>query len=478
MNKNFYITTTLPYVNAVPHIGHASEFVLADVRARFARTAGQDVVFNTGTDEHGIKIWQKAQEEGVDVQMYVDENAVHFRDMKELLNIDYTHFIRTTDSDHMKAAQELWRRVDANGLIYKKQYKVKYCVGCELEKTDSELDHGQCPMHPGKDVETIEEENYFFKFSAFQDHLLSLYEREREFVVPPKRLNEIRSFTENGLQDFSISRLKEKMPWGVAVPGDDYHVMYVWFDALTNYISTLGWPEDKKNFEKFWGTVAAPNALQIAGKDNLRQQSAMWQAMLMAADLPTSKKVFINGFVSIDGQKMSKSLGNVIAPTELVERYGIDGARYLLLTKGNFGEDTDISWEKMDAIYNADLANGLGNLASRILTLAGSTEYEVPHVDVSASVGADVEIFEMKKALGKIWKIVDRANKLMEEKQPWVLKKKEDKISQAEFKELMERFLQDLHMIAILIAPFLPGTTEKIFEQLQTRKKEILFKRI
>ncbi len=478
MNKNFYITTTLPYVNAVPHIGHASEFVLADVRARFARISEQEVVFNTGTDEHGIKIWQKAQEEGIDVQKYVDENAQHFRGMKELLNIDYTHFIRTTDADHMAAAQELWRRVDANGFIYKKQYKVKYCVGCELEKTDSELDHGQCPMHPGKDVETIEEENYFFKFSAFQKQLLFLYEQDRVFVVPQKRLNEIRSFTECGLQDFSISRLKEKMPWGVGVPGDDTHVMYVWFDALTNYISTLGWFQDEENFQKYWGTKDTPNAIQIAGKDNLRQQSAMWQAMLLAADLPTSKQIFINGFVSIDGQKMSKSIGNVIAPTELVDRYGIDGTRYILLTKGNFGEDTDISWEKMDAAYNADLANGLGNLASRILTLAGDISYETPIVDVASSLSKDIEMFEMKKALAKIWKIVDCANKLMEEKQPWTLKKKEDKISQKEFTEIMERFLQDLHMIAILIEVFLPETAEKIIAQLESRKKEILFQRV
>lgn len=478
MNKNFYITTTLPYVNAVPHIGHASEFVLADVRARFARANGQTVVFNTGTDEHGIKVYQKAQEEHMDVQKYVDANAVHFRAMKELLTIEYTHFIRTTDLSHMKAAQEMWRRVEANGFIYKKQYSVKYCVGCELEKTDSELDHGQCPMHPGKEVELIEEENYFFKFSAFQKQLLFLYDEDKEFVLPQKRLNEIRSFVEGGLEDFSISRLKEKMPWGVAVPDDGEHVMYVWFDALTNYISTLGWPEDGENFEKFWGTADAPNALQIAGKDNLRQQSAMWQAMLLAADLPTSKRVFINGFVSIDGQKMSKSIGNVIAPAELVARYGIDGARYLLLTKGNFGEDTDISWDKMDAAYNADLANGLGNLASRILTLAGDTPYEIPNVDINASLGSDIEVFEMKVSLGKIWKIVDRANKLMEEKQPWTLKKKEDQIAQAEFKELMERFLQDLHMIALLIDVFLPGTSQKIIASLESREKMILFPRI
>lgn len=500
MSKNFYITTTLPYVNAAPHVGFASEIVLADVRARFARSTGQNIVFNTGTDEHGIKIYQKAQEEGKEVQEYVDEYAVHFDDLKKLLNLDYTHFIRTTNADHMKSAQEMWRRVDDNGFIYKKHYSVKYCVGCELEKTDSELDHGECPVHPGKKLEMIEEENYFFKFSAFQETLLRLYEEQESFVVPAKRLNEIRSFVERGLEDFSISRLKEKMPWGVAVPGDEAHVMYVWFDALTNYISTLGWParivtqsvadgpvakkdlgddtSKESDFERFWGTAGAPNAIQVAGKDNLRQQSAMWQAMLMAADLPTSKQIFINGFISVDGQKMSKSIGNVIAPKEMVERYGIDGTRYLLLTKGNFGEDTDISWEKMDAAYNADLANGLGNLASRILTLAGDLPYEVMEVDVEKSLGADIEMLETKRALEKIWMIVDRANKLMEEKQPWTLKKKEDALSQKEFAELMARFLQDLHMIAILLESFLPETAEAITDSLASREKKILFQRI
>ena len=286
MSTNFYITTTLPYVNAAPHVGFASEIVYADARARYERHLGKKIVFNTGTDEHGSKIWQKALENGRDPQEYVDEYAAKFDELKTMLDLSYTHFIRTTDESHKVAAQEMWRRVDANGYIYKKQYSVKYCVGCELEKTDSELVDGECPLHHGKKLELIEEENYFFKFSAFGEKLLNLYKDNPDFVVPQKRLNEITSFVEGGLQDFSISRLKEKMPWGVSVPGDDDHVMYVWFDALTNYISTLGWPTDTQNFEKFWGTKDMPNAIQIAGKDNLRQQSAMWQAMLLAADLP------------------------------------------------------------------------------------------------------------------------------------------------------------------------------------------------
>lgn len=473
MNKHFYITTTLPYVNASPHVGFASEIIYADVRARFERSLGKEVVFNTGTDEHGSKIWQKASEEGKDPQIYVDEYAVKFDELKEILDLSYTHFIRTTDAHHKAAAQEMWRRVDANGYIYKKQYSIKYCVGCELEKTDSELVEGECPLHPGKKLELIEEENYFFKFSAFGEKLLNLYKDNPDFVVPQKRLNEITSFVEGGLQDFSISRLKEKMPWGVSVPGDDDHVMYVWFDALTNYISTVGWPTGTQNFEKFWGTKDMPNAIQIAGKDNLRQQSAMWQAMLMAADLPTSKQIFINGFIGVDGQKMSKSIGNVIAPQEMVEKYGVDGTRYLLLTKGNFGEDNDISWDKLDAKYNADLANGLGNLTSRIITLAGDLQYDAAKVE-QIDLAQEIVAMQMNHALEKVWERVTRANKFIEDNKPWELRKKDE----AKFAEVMIILLQDLHAITMALQPFLPQTVEKIINALKIRERLILFERI
>lgn len=476
--KAFYITTTLPYLNGKPHIGHASEFVLADVRFRFARECGYESFFNTGTDEHGAKIYRKAIESNMKVEDYVDEIVKNFKAMKNILNLDYTKFIRTTDEHHKLAAKELWNRVKKNGFIYKKHYQIRYCVGCELEKTDSELKDDKCPFHPNKELELIDEENYFFKFSEFSEVLLKHYNDNSEFVYPTKRFNEIKVLAEKGFKDFSISRLKEKMPWGIAVPGDENQVMYVWFDALTNYIATLGWPDDEKNFQKFWGKEDESKAVQIAGKDNLRQQSAMWQAMLLAADLPMSKQIFINGFIGVNGQKMSKSIGNVITPEELVERYGIDGTRYLLLTKSNFGEDSDISWSKMDEKYNADLANGLGNLVSRIITLANDINYEIPLVDIEKSLSFDIELFEMKKALEKIWSMIDRSNKLMEERQPWILKKKDDIFSKKEYKELMERFLQDLHIIAILIKVFLPETSEKILTQIKTRKKEILFERI
>lgn len=473
MSKNFYITTTLPYVNAIPHVGFASEIVYADVRARFERLVGNEVVFNTGTDEHGAKIWQNATKTGVDTQEYVDGFAEKFDELKEMLNLSYTNFIRTTDENHVAAAQEIWKRVNDNGFIYKKQYSIKYCVGCELEKTDSDLDNGECPLHPDKELELIEEENYFFRFSEFGDRLLELYKENPDFVVPYKRLNEIRAFVERGLQDFSISRVASKMPWGVPVPGDDTQVMYVWFDALTNYISTLGWPKDMENFEKFWGTVETPNAIQIAGKDNLRQQSAMWQAMLMAADLPTSKQIFINGFIGVDGQKMSKSIGNVIAPSEMVERYGVDGTRYLLLTKGNFGEDNDISWDKMDTKYNADLANGLGNLTARIITLAGDIKFKKLEVDMKQLEG-DINKMALNSALENVWKIVESANKYIEQTKPWELRKNDEK----EFENVMKKLLGDLNAISILVESFLPETAQKINDTLQNRERVILFERI
>lgn len=481
MNENtfYYITTTLPYVNAAPHIGFASEIVYADVRARAARLDGHDVVFNTGTDEHGQKIYRKALEEGRDPKEYVDAYAVHFEALKDLLNLSYTDFLRTTDEGHMKAAQELWRRVDANGHIYKKFYSVKYCVGCELEKTDSETVRDECPLHPGKPLELIEEENYFFRFSAFGERLKDLYRKNRRFVLPEKRLNEIEAFVGRGLEDFSISRLREKMPWGVPVPGDDHHVMYVWFDALTNYVSTLGWPDDLARFTNYWGTSEEPNAVQIAGKDNLRQQSAMWQAMLLAADLPPSKQICINGFITVDGQKMSKSIGNVISPTEMVSIFGIDGTRYLLLSKSAFGEDSDISWERMKEKYNADLANGLGNLVSRVLKLCDDTDLlkdsDAASVTTLAyAVRQRTDEMDMKGALDAVWDVIREANRSIEDKRPWDLKKTD----MSAFLALMRELLGDLRSISLALEPFFPQTSEKMRAMLAGGERSILFARI
>ncbi|HUX36091.1 MAG TPA: methionine--tRNA ligase, partial [Candidatus Paceibacterota bacterium] len=421
MEKKFYITTTLPYVNAEPHIGFAMEIVYADIIARYhGDILKEKVFFNTGTDEHGLKIYRKAVDEGKEPQAYVDEYAEKFRNLKKALNLsDDLHFIRTTDEHHKKAAQEFWKLCEKNidpetgrADIYKDTYKTKYCVGCELEKTDSELVDGKCPIHPNLEIEIIEEENYFFRFSKYQKPLLELYDKNPDFVVPESRLKEIRNFVESGLEDFSISRLKEKMPWGIPVPGDEKHVMYVWFDALINYISALGWPDKTQKFEEFWGTKEAPNGIQIAGKDQVRQQAAMWQAMLMSANLPNSKQIVIHGFVTSNGQKMSKSLGNVINPYEVIEKYGTDAFRYYIARELNMFDDSDFTWEKFEESYNANLANGLGNLVSRILTL--SEKYidkrvaelivdDVKKKGINNFIRGELDTFNIEVACDMIW---------------------------------------------------------------------------
>lgn len=467
MGDKFYITTTLPYVNAEPHAGFALEIVEADTVARFHAQKGKEVFFNTGTDEHGLKLYRKAQELGISAQEYVDQQTEKFRQLKTVLNLSFNNYIRTTDESHIKAAQEFWKRCEANGDIYKKVYKSKYCVGCEMEKTESELVDGKCPLHPNMEIEVIEEENYFFRFSKFQKPLLDIYENDPEFVIPKKRLNEIRNFVEGGLEDFSISRLKEKMSWGIEVPDDSEHVMYVWFDALVNYVSAIGWPQDMEKFESWWPVV------QLAGKDNLRHQAAMWQAMLLSAGIPHSKRIFINGFINVGGQKMSKSLGNVISPYEMVERFGVDGTRYLLLSFGNYGEDMDITWERMMEKYNADLANGLGNLVSRVIKLGESVSVEKKQ-ESPIDLGQYIDKMEIGKALEEIWQLVRSANKFIEDNKPWELAKTD----KDKFEEVMKKLLSDLYLISQLLTPFLPETAEKIKTALETKKAEPLFQRI
>ena len=463
-----YITTTLPYVNADPHIGFALEIVQADAWARAHKLAGDEVIFNTGTDEHGMKIYEKAKEAGKDPQEYVDEYAAKFHNLKKALDLSYTHFIRTTNPDHKKAAQEFWHRCEKNGDIYKKNYKIKYCVGCELPKTDSELVNGRCPLHPNKDLEIIAEENYFFRFSKYQKKLLDLYEKNPDFVKPAHRLDEIKKFVTAGLEDYSISRLKKKMPWGVSVPGDDDHVIYVWFDALINYISTLGWPNNEKNFNDFWPGI------QVAGKDNLRQQSAMWQAMLMSAGLPPSKQIFIHGFITNKGEKISKSLGNVIDPFELVKKYGTDAVRYYLLDEIPTLEDGDFSYDRMAQLYESNLANELGNLVSRVTTLAENDGLEIKiKENFSFKYMSEVNEFKINSALEDIWNQIKKLNKTINEKEPW-------KMDSKQRSTWLVDWLIGLYNIANDLKPFLPDTAEKIMTATSGKIKKIqpLFPRI
>lgn len=460
MPETFYITTTLPYVNAEAHVGHALEFVRADIIARWKKLQGFDVFFNTGSDEHGQKIADAAKKAGKTEKEFVDEYSRMFRDLGKTLGLsEDVHFVRTTDPHHEKAAQEFWRRVEKNGFIYKKNYKIKYCIGCELEKTDSELVDGKCPIHPNLKIEIIDEENYFFRFSAFQEKLLKLYKSKNFQVIPDSRLNEIKSFVERGLEDFSISRLASKMSWGVPVPGDPKHVMYVWFDALVGYISTLGWPEDEKNFEKFW-VKGTPT--QYCGKDNLRQQSAMWQAMLMAADLPASHTIVIDGFiVGEGGMKMSKSLGNVIHPVDIVKEYGADALRYFIAREISSFEDSPFTIERFKAAYNAGLANGLGNLVSRVMKMASE------HLENPAEVTFDgftsdfkdaLDNFDIQKATNSIIGWIADTDAIIQVTEPFKL----IKTDRLKAKKIIERVVNNLFFISKYLEVFMPETAQTI----------------
>ena len=430
-----------------------------------------------------MKVLRSAEEAGLSPKAYADGKSERFKELLSALSIDLQkgNFIRTTDADHISAAQEFWVRCDKAGDIYKANYRVKYCTGCELEKTDSDLADGKCPLHPKLAIEEREEENYFFRFSKYQKPLLELYGKYTDFVVPESRLKEIQNFVAEGIKDFSISRLKEKMPWGIPVPGDDTHVMYVWFDALVNYISTLGWPKDEKNFTEYWGTESEPKALQFAGKDNLRQQSAMWQAMLMSAGLPTSRRIMIHGFVTVGGQKMSKSTGNVVDPFALVEKYGADAVRYYLLRESSPFEDGDFSEEKFRARFNGDLANGLGNFAARTTTLAAGRDFDGVSLEVpvekeiertKTEVWKRLDGFRFNEALSSLWEVISFGDAYANRETPWA------ESDEAEKTRKIFQLVAILDNVAALLTPFLPETAEKITKAILWKGKKLSVKKI
>lgn len=467
-NNNFYITTTLPYVNADPHIGFALEIVQADTIARYKRLMGQKVFFSTGTDEHGQKIFEAAQKYKEDVHDYVDKYAKEFGKLKDALDISNDAFIRTTDKSHEIATEEIWKKCAENGDIYKKSYEGKYCVGCEAFKTDKDLDeNGCCSIHPNLEIKNLIEENYFFRFSRYQDRLIK-YLSQTDVILPDWRREEAIAFVKGGLEDFSVSREKERLSWGVPVPGDETQVMYVWFDALTNYISTLGWPEDKEGkFKEFWedGKV-----VQMAGKDQVRFQSLMWQAMLMSAKIKNTDKIVYHGFINSGGQKMSKSLGNVINPLDLVKEYDTDSIRYFLLRHVQPFDDSDVTLEKIKEAYNANLANGLGNLASRILTLSERYLEKCPEIlenSIPQEFFDSLDVFDFKKATDYIWNEIGELDKFIQVEEPF----KVIKIDEEKGKRMIKEMVLRLYTITHMLNPIMPNTNILLKRLIKENKK-------
>ena len=466
-----YITTTLPYVNDVPHLGHALELVQADALARSARLQGDKVFFSTGTDEHGQKVAQKAGEKGEDVQVFVDRHAEEFKKLGVALNLSNDAFIRTTDPKHIEAAQELWRRCEASGDIYKKKYSGLYCVGDEAFIKESDLVAGRCPTHPNQEPVKVEEENYFFKLSKYQDRLVEYLAKE-ESVVPEWRRQEALNFVNQGLEDFSISREKSRLSWGIPVPGDDTQVMYVWFDALANYISTLGWPNEDGDFKKFW---VEGDTLQLAGKDQIRFQSIMWQAMLFSADIKNTDTLFYHGFINSGGQKMSKSIGNVISPYELVEKYGTDATRYLLLRHVHPFEDSDITWERLDEWYTANLVNGLGNFVARVMKLAEANLTSPVAPISSVDLFHSFDGFEFNTVMNVIWKRIQELDERITNEEPF----KVIKVDAEKGREMISKLAIDLYFVGYFLQACMPKTSVAIMNAVKENKKpENIFPRL
>ena len=481
--SKFYITTPIYYVNDKPHIGHAYTTVLADVLARYHRLMGEEVFSLVGTDEHGAKIEAAAEQAGKSPREFCDENVEAFREAWKSLDISYSNFIRTTDSSHEKAVSNALEYLYKKDFIYKGVYKGLYCRGCEQYKTDDDLVDGKCPDHQ-TEPEVMEEESYFFRLSQFGGELERSISGGKLKIEPAERKNEVLSFIRNGLQDISISR--KKIKWGVPLPFDKKFTTYVWVDAFLNYLTGLGWdgkisprPPLKKGGErgglKFW-----PPDVQLMSKDILRVHATIWPALLLALKIPLPKKLYIHGFFTINGQKMSKSLGNVIWPKQLTEKFGADGTRYLLMSSLADGHDGDISWEKLTAKYNTDLANELGNLVSRVMNLAKGFEIAVRDGSLkikSEKVRKLLDEIKPKEALDEIWKEVDWANKYVEETRLWELVKTNKK----QAKRVLEELLAGLINIAENLKPFMPETAErviKILESGEIKKGEILFPRI
>lgn len=473
MSKKVYLTTAIPYVNASPHIGHALEFVQADCLARFYRMIGYDVYFASGADENSLKNVQAAEREGVPVQKLVDKYANEFFKLKDRLNLTFDVFNRTSGREHFHGAQTLWSSCKKED-IYKKTYTGLYCVGCEQFYTESELDDGLCPEHLTK-PDMVSEENYFFRLSAYQKILADLIKKDKLKIVPGTRRNEILSFIEGGLEDFSISRSRERARgWGVPVPEDETQVMYVWFDALVTYITALGFGSNETLYKKFW--VDNPNRIHIIGKGINRFHTIYWPAMLLSAGIPLPREVFVHGYITVNGQKISKSLGNSIDPFDLVGKFGIDPVRFYLLREIPAWGDGDFGETRFRELFNGELANGLGNLVARVTRLAGDVKLKLPakkEFKFKITVAENIKNYRFDLAIMAIWDEVSKLDKKINETKPWELEG-------LALKKILIPVAMEIREIAFNLSPFMPETSEKIMTQFsdEIKSEKPLFPRI
>ena len=469
----FYVTTAIDYVNGPPHIGHAIQKVWADVIARFYRQKGFNAWFLTGTDEHGASVVRAAEKLNKTPKELADENAVKFKGLREILNLSWDDFIRTSDKKrHWPGAELMWRKLVESWNIYKKHYRGLYCVGHEAFVTAKDLIGGKCTLH-GTEPEIIDEENYFFRLSKYSKEIESRIKNNKLKVMPNSRRNEILSFIKNGLEDVSFSRPAKDISWGIPVPNDPSHTMYVWCDALTNYLSAIGYGRND-SWKKWW-----PCDLHILGKDNLRFHAAIWPSMLLSAGLSLPRALFVHSFINVNGQKMSKTIGNIISPYDLVKKYGTDAVRYYFLREISSYEDGDFTYEKFEERYNADLAKGLGNLVSRILTLAQKSDvkevksFKSEIKTTEKNIEKAMSEFKFNDALVAIWQLVALGDKYVDGKKPWALSSDSE-----EFKKTVGSLLFLISEIGKLLKPFLPGTSEKIAEFAENKKSGTLFPRL
>ena len=477
LKRKFYITTSIAYTNDFPHLGFVLESVQADVVARYHRISGDDVFFLTGTDEHGVKIAKKAKQTNKEPKEFVDEISNRYKELKKVFNFSNDDFIRTTDKKkHWPSVQKVWLKLKNNNDIYKKKYKGLYCVGCEAFVLEKDLINGKCPVHNRK-PEIVEEENYFFKLSKYSEKLKNLIEKDKVKIIPETRKNEMLSLIKQGLLDVSFSRTRTRLEWGIEVPNDSTQTIYVWADALVNYISALGYDKDSQKFKKYW-----PADIHCVGKDILRFHALIWPAMLLSLGLKLPKKILVHGFINVDNKKMSKSLGNVIDPFKLAEKYGIDPVRYYLLREILPTEDGDFTYEKFEARHNADLASGLGNLVARVITMASKIknqklDLQMVQNPMNKEIKATwknykkaLDNFKFNEVLVEIWKLISFCDKYIEKQRPW--EDTENKLL------VINDLLFALTNISQMLEPFLPETSEKIIQQIKNKKSKVLFPRI